>query len=91
MTSSSQTTEFLDLIGKVLLRSAIMGFLLLLLWGGLYVLVPGPIYAQAEWFGFSRHETNLIHYCGMGLVKMCVLIFFLFPYLAIRLVRAKTG
>lgn len=37
-------------------------------------------------FDLSRHELQLIHYCGMGLVKLVVGVFFFFPWAAIRLV-----
>jgi len=92
MAGSENARESLDLIGKVLLRSTIMGFLLLLVWFGFYLAAPQMIYAQGAWFGLSPHEVDLIHYGGMAFVKMCVLVFFLFPYLAIRLVlRHKTS
>jgi len=40
-------------------------------------------------FDLSRHELQLIHYCGMGLVKLAVGVFFFFPWVAIRLVLSK--
>jgi hypothetical protein len=83
----SETNDLLDAAAKVLLRCFVLGFLFLLLWAGSFALLSGPIYAQGEWFGLSPHELDLIHYCGMAFVKMCVLLFFLFPYIAIRLVR----
>ena len=86
MIDFNQTDELLDTISKILLRSFVLGFLFLLLWAACYVLIPGPIYAQGKWFGLSPHEMDVIHYCGMAFVKMCVLMFFLFPYISIRLV-----
>ena len=86
MDDSKNTNELLEVVGKILLRSTVMGFLLILVWFGLYMMAPGMIYAQAEWFGLLPHEIDVIHYCSMAFVKMCVLVFFLFPYLSIRLV-----
>jgi len=37
-------------------------------------------------FGLSGHDLNVIHYCGMAFVKLSVILFFLFPWLAIRTV-----
>jgi hypothetical protein len=89
---STPTYEWLDTVANVLLRSTVLGFLLLLLWLGLYMLAPGPMYAQANWFGLTAHEVDLINYCGLAFVKMCVLLFFLFPYIAVRLVlRSKAS
>ena len=89
MSAVSETTELLDAIAKVLLRCFVLGFLLLLLWTAFFVFLPGPIYAQGKWFGLSPDEVDVIHYCGIALVKMCVLLFFLFPYISIRLVLRR--
>ena len=40
-------------------------------------------------FGLSGHELSVIHYCGMAFVKLSVILFFFFPWLAIRLVLKK--
>ena len=40
-------------------------------------------------FGLSKHELDMIHYSGMGLVKLFVFVFFLFPWLSIKLVLRK--
>ena len=40
-------------------------------------------------FGLSLNELSLIHYSGMAFVKLSVILFFLFPWLAIRLVLRK--
>jgi hypothetical protein len=85
----SDTDELLDAIAKVLLRCLVFGFLLLLLWTAVIVFLPGPIYAQGKWFGLSADEVDVIHYSGLAFVKMCVLLFFLFPYVSIRLVLRR--
>jgi hypothetical protein len=91
MIDSRQTHEFFDTAAKVLLRCTVFGFVFILLWFMLYMLAPGPMYDQGKWFGLSPHEIDLMHYGGMAFVKMCVLVFFLFPYLSIRLVlRGKS-
>jgi len=40
-------------------------------------------------FGLSQHELSVIHYCGMAFAKLVVILFFFFPWLAIRLVLKK--
>jgi hypothetical protein len=89
MPLSQQTTELLDAIARVLLRCTIFGFLLVLVWFAAYLLGGEMIRAQGAWFHLTPHELDLIHYCGIASVKMCVLLFFLFPYIAIRLVLKK--
>jgi hypothetical protein len=37
----------------------------------------------------SQHELSIIHYSGMAFVKLVVICFFFFPWLAIRFVLWK--
>jgi len=62
----------------------------LMMWFGFYMLLGDVIYGlHGEMFGLSKHELDVIHYCGMGLVKLLVFVCFLFPWLAITLVLRK--
>jgi hypothetical protein len=90
MSESTQTTEFFDTLAKVLLRCFVLGFLLLLIWVGAFALARDVIHnLHGEMFGLTPHELNIIHYCGIAFVKLCVFLFFLFPWIAIRLVLRK--
>ena len=87
---SEATREVFDTLAKVLLRCWIFGFVLLMIWFGFYMLLGDVIYGlHGEMFGLSKHELDVIHYSGMGLVKLLVFVFFLFPWLAITLVLRK--
>lgn len=88
--TTAEINQLLDTVAKVLLRCFVLGFLLLLLWFFAYLAGGELIYRQGTWFDLTPHEINVIHYCGMAFVKMCVLLFFLFPYIAIRLVLRKS-
>jgi hypothetical protein len=89
---SAQTTEWLETVAKILLRCWLFGFLLLLIWAGFFLLVPDVIYdLHGNMFGLSQHELNIIHYSGMALVKLCVILFFFIPWLAIMMVLRKSG
>ena len=91
MSTSDETRVLLDVLAKVLLRCFVFGVLFLLLWVAGYLLAGGFISRQGNLlFGLTPHEINVIHYCGLALVKSCVVLFFLFPYLAIRLVLRKS-
>jgi hypothetical protein len=81
--------ELLDAISKVLLRCTVFGFLLVLIWFAAYLLAGDLIRQQGSWFHLTPHELDVIHYCSIAFVKSCVLLFFLFPYVAIRLVLRK--
>jgi len=71
-----------------LLRCFVLGYLLLLLWFVVYVLA-GDFGIAGKLFGLTPHEVDKINYCGMAFVKSAVLLFFLLPYIAIRLVLRK--
>jgi hypothetical protein len=87
---SESTREFFDTLGKVLLRCWIIGFLLLLFSFVVFMLTDEIIDdIHGKMFGLSAHELDLIIYCGLGLFKLFVLIFYLFPWIAIKLVLRK--
>ena len=86
----SRTTEQFDMLARVLLRCAVFGYLLLLLSFGVYVLAGDLIYRlNGNLFSLSKHELDLIVYGFIVLTKFVVLLFFLIPWLAIRLVLRK--
>ncbi len=86
MSDSKETTELLGVVGKVLLRCFLLGYLLLLAWLACFLFAPGLIHGIGKLFDLTAHEVNVIHYCGMAFVKSCVLLFFFLPYISIRLV-----
>jgi len=91
MSDPTRTPEFFDTLAKVLLRSWALGYLMLLVWAGLYLFASEFVYRlQGHLFDLSRHEIDLVFYCGIALTKIILLVFFLFPWLAIRLVLRKT-
>ncbi|MBI1246815.1 hypothetical protein GC197_03095 [bacterium] len=81
------TRDFFDTLAKILLRCWIIGFALLL-FSLVVFLLTGKIIddIHGRLFGLSPHELDLIIYCGLGLFKLFILIFFLLPWIAIRLV-----
>jgi uncharacterized membrane protein YukC len=62
----------------------------LLVWFLFYLHLSGWLYEMnTKWFNISRHEFDLLNYCGIGLVKITALLFFFFPYVSIRLLLHK--
>jgi hypothetical protein len=87
---TDSTHEFFEILSKILLRCWIFGFLFLLLWFGIYMLAGGLIYRMhGSMFELSKHDLDVIHYCGMGFVKLSVILFFVFPWVATKLVLKK--
>jgi hypothetical protein len=87
MFDSNRTTEWFDTLARVLLRCTILGFLLVALVAAVYLLAGEVLYGlHGSMFGLSDHELDVIFYAWMGSAKLCVILFFLFPWIAIRLV-----
>ena len=78
--------EVLELVSKVLWRCVLWGMIFLLLWAGAFLQLADLIMAQAAIFGVGPHKACLINYALMGLMKIFVLVFFLVPFIAIRVV-----
>lgn len=84
---SDATVELFEAIAQVLLYCWVFGFLFLFLWFGMSWLGRGFVQRlHGGMFGLSEHELDVIFYCGMGLLKIAVIQFFFFPWLAIQLV-----
>jgi hypothetical protein len=84
---SDAAVELFETIAQVLLYCWVFGFVFLLFWFGMYRLAGGFVQQlHGGMFGLSAHELDVIFYCGMGLLKLLVILFFFFPWLAIRLV-----
>ena len=90
MSDSTNVNDLLDALAKVLLRCFVLGILLLLISFGVFLLVDDWAHGfHAQWFDVSKHEFDLLYYYCMAYMKMCVFLFFLLPYIAIRLVLRK--
>ena len=87
MSKANTTTEFFDTLARILARCTIFGFLLLLFWFGAVMLAEDLVYGvHAGMFGMSFDQLRIVHYCGMGLLKLFIGCFFVLPWIAIRLV-----
>jgi type IV secretory pathway VirB6-like protein len=84
------TRDFFDTLAKVLIRCWLLGTLLLLFSFVIFMLTDEIIDdIHGRMFGVTPHELDLIIYGGMARHKLCVNVFSLFPWLAIRWVLRK--
>jgi hypothetical protein len=70
----------------VLLRCFILGFVVLIIWFLFFLVADGLIYdVHGGLFKqITERQFQVIHYCGMGLLKLFIFVFFLVPYVAMR-------
>lgn len=60
---------------------------LLIFWFAIFSLAHDWIYRlHGRWFSLSVERFDAIHYGGMALYKMAIILFNLVPYLALRIV-----
>ena len=89
MTKDEQN-NLLDAVAGILLRCFVLSFCLLLLWFVLYLLAADWAYSiHSRWFEIDRHNFDVIWYCGMGILKIAAFLFFLFPFVSIKLILRK--
>lgn len=74
----------IDTIRSFLGWCTLINFGLLLFWFGLLVFARGLIFnLHSKWFKLSEQHFDTIHYCGIGLYKLTVWMFFAIPYLVL--------
>jgi len=90
MNESSSFKSGLEILSRILIRCFVLGAVFITLWF-IFFLVGGELgyTMHAKWFQISRHEYDLLNYYGMAFVKGCNFLFFLFPYIAIRMVLRR--
>jgi len=73
-------------VKRALLRCFIMGYGVLIIWFLFFLLADELVYdAHGSLFKeITDRQFQIIHYCGMGLLKLIVSVFFFIPYIAMR-------
>ncbi len=75
-----------QMVRDVLLWCSIMNVGILLLWV-LFILLAHELAYQShgKWFRLSAERFAEIHYSGMGFYKICIVVFNIVPYVALRM------
>jgi hypothetical protein len=76
------------MVRKVLLWCTVINYGVLLMWFLFFMLAYDWMYSlHGLWFHLSREQFDALHYGGMALYKIGILLFNLVPYIALRIVR----
>ncbi len=90
MNESSGFVSELEIISSILIRCFAIGVAFVTFWFVFFLLSRDAGYLiHNNLFQISRHEYDLLNYYGMAFVKCCNLLFFLVPYIAIRMVLRR--
>ena len=73
-------------LSRVLLWCIIFDVCFLLIWFLMFLSARNWIYRMhTRWFKISEEQFDSIHYAGMAIFKLATWVFFIIPYLAIRI------
>ena len=76
------TVNIFELLGW----SAFLSYLVLVAWWLVFVFAHAWFYQlNQEWFNLSESEFDNIHYFCMGLFKLAIILFFLIPFIAYKI------
>jgi hypothetical protein len=81
------------IVRKALLWCTVINYGVLLVWFLFFMLAHEWMYGcHSRWFHVSVEQFDALHYGGMALYKIGILLFNLVPYIALRIVgRADTN
>lgn len=80
----------LDMIAGVLLRCFVLAICLLLLWFVFYLVGGDWAYSiHSRWFEIDRYSFAMMNYHLMGIMKIASFLFFLLPFISIKLILRK--
>ena len=81
------------IVRKTLLWCTVINYGVLLVWWLFFLFEHDWMYQwHGTWFHLSREQFDALHYAGIALYKIGILLFNLVPYIALRIVgRADTN
>ncbi len=92
MNETTGQDQALRTTARILIWCFVFSMALLTLWFGFVALGGGLVYRlHGLFFDISEQHFALTHYLGMALMKISAFVFFLFPYIAIRIVLRDRG
>jgi hypothetical protein len=75
----------MDEMKSILVWCLCLNFLVLLIWFGVFILAHQWIYRlHSRWFALSVETFDAIHYSGLAVYKIGILLFNLAPLLALH-------
>ena len=78
----------IEILRKALLWCAIINYAILLLWFLFFVLAHDWIYLlHGRWFRFSVDQFDMLHYAGMSIYKLGIILLNVVPFIALQIVR----
>jgi len=90
MNEEQRNNITLETLATILGGSFLFNLVILLLWFIIVLFAPAWYYTINEkLFAITRHECDLITYSGIAFMKIINIVFFLCPYVSIKLCLRK--
>jgi hypothetical protein len=78
----------IEMMRKALLWCAVINYGILLVWFLFFVLSHDRMYLlHSRWFRLSVEQFDMLHYAGMSIFKIGILILNVVPYIALQIMR----
>ena len=78
----------IEMTRKALLWCAVINYGILLVWFLFFVLAHDRMYLlHIRWFRLSVEQFDMLHYAGMSIFKIGILLLNLVPYIALHIMR----
>ncbi len=88
--TKDELNNLLDAVAGVCLRCFVLSVCLLLFSFVFYLLAADWAYSfHSRWFEITRHDFGLMYYYAMAFMKIVSFLFFLIPFVSIKLILRK--
>ena len=82
----------IDTTRRVLFWCTVINYGILLLWFLFFMLAHDAMYhLHGMWFHLSVEQFDMLHYAGMSVYKLGIILLNLVPYIALHIVRRNTA
>jgi hypothetical protein len=81
----------IEIVRRSLLWCAVINYGILVVWFLFFMLAHDWMYQlHGRWFHLSVDQFDMLHYAGMSVYKLGILLLNLVPYIALHIVRRNT-
>ena len=77
----------IDMLRDAFLWCAVINYGVLLVWFLFFIMGRGFMHRlHSRWFQLSRQQFDIVHYAGMAIFKLGIILLNVVPYIALRIV-----
>jgi hypothetical protein len=81
----------IDTLRRVLLWCTVINYGILLVWFLFFMLGHDSMYQlHGRWFRLSVEQFDMLHYAGLSIFKIGIILLNLVPYIALHITRSRS-